>query len=304
MERLPTDHTDSVGESPLWHAAEAAWYWVDIEGRALRRWRDGRLQSWSFGERIACIAPHAAGGLVAGLEASIVHVRPDDDGGLATTRLTGLRHPRPDMRLNDGRCDRAGRFYASTMLRDMAAAQAVGTLYLLDGRGLSAPLVEGLIVPNGLAFSADNRTMYLSDSHPRSRLVWRFDLDSQGRPAHRRLFIDMNQHPGRPDGAAIDVDGCYWICANDAGLVHRFTPGGRLDRSIAVPTPKPSMCSFGGPRMDELLITTIRAAGDTSAEAGAVYITRPGAQGLPETPWQPARDRNARIRTAADRAGP
>jgi sugar lactone lactonase YvrE len=192
------------------------------------------------------------------------------------------------MRFNDGRCDRAGRFFAGTMLRDMAAAQRVGALYRLDERGLSAPLIDSLIVPNGLAFSADNRTLYLSDSHPLSRQIWAFDLDTAGRPTHRRLFVDMNQHPGRPDGAAIDVDGGYWICANDAGLVHRFTPAGRLDRSIAVPTAKPSMCSFGGPRLDELLITTIRAAGDTSDEAGAVYITRPGTQGLAETPWQPA----------------
>lgn len=288
MERLVVDHTDSVGESPLWHAAESAWYWVDIEGRTLRRWRDGRLQSWALGERIACLALHAGGGLVAGLEASLVRLRPGDDGSLVTTRLAGITHPLPGMRLNDGRCDRAGRFYAGTMLRDMAAGLDVGALYLLDRRGLSAPLVDRLFVPNGLAFSADNRTMYLSDSHPRSQLVWRFNLDSQGRPANRRLFIDMNQHPGRPDGAAIDVDGCYWICANDAGLVHRFTPDGRLDRSIAVPTAKPSMCSFGGANLDELLITTIRPAGDTSAEAGAVYITRPGTQGLPETPWQPA----------------
>jgi sugar lactone lactonase YvrE len=287
MDRLVPGHQDSVGESPLWHAGEAAWYWVDIEGCALRRWCGARLQSWALGERIACLALHAGGGLVAGLEARIVHLRPQDDGEPITTALAGVTHPLPGMRLNDGRCDRAGRFFAGTMLRDMAAAQHVGALYRLDAQGLSGPLVDALIVPNGLAFSPDNRTMYLSDSHPRSQQIWTFDLDEHGRPLNRRLFVDMNQHPGRPDGAAIDIDGCYWICANDAGLVHRFTPDGRLDRSLAVPTPKPSMCSFGGPHLDELLITSIRPPGDTSPDAGAIFITRPGIQGLPETPWRP-----------------
>ncbi|MEK8033605.1 SMP-30/gluconolactonase/LRE family protein [Ideonella sp. DXS29W] len=287
VERLVEAHADSVGESPLWHAGEAAWYWVDIEGCALRRWRSGLFQSWTLGERIACLALHAHGGLVAGLESRIVHLALRDDGGLTIDTLAELAHPKPGMRFNDGRCDRAGRFFAGTMLRDMAAAQPVGALYRFDARGPSQPLIDGLIVPNGLAFSADGRTMYLSDSHPRRRLIWAFDVDAQGMPQQRRLFVDMNHHPGRPDGAAIDADGCYWICANDAGLVHRFTPDGRLDRSIAVPTAKPSMCSFGGAHWDELLITSIRPAGDTSEAAGATYIARPGVQGLPETPWTP-----------------
>jgi sugar lactone lactonase YvrE len=291
MECLIPEHRGSVGESPLWHAAEAAWYWVDIEAPALRRWRDGRLQSWTTPERIACIALHAEGGLVAGLETGLSRLQPQADGTLTITPLATVEHALPGMRFNDGRCDRQGRFFAGTMLRDMAAAAPAGALYRLDATGssaqLSAPLVDGLIVPNGLAFSADGRTMYLSDSHPNVQRIWAFDLDADGRPTGRRLFVDMNQHPGRPDGAAIDTDGCYWICANDAGQVHRFTPDGRLDRSLEVPTLKPAMCSFGGAQMDELLVTTICPAGSTDLLAGALFITRPGAQGLPETAFRP-----------------
>lgn len=280
----PGGALDSVGESPLWHPGEQAWYWVDIEGRALRRWQSGRPQRWAVGERIGCIALHAGGGLVAGLESRVARLLPLGEGGLSITTLATLSHPREGMRFNDGRCDRAGRFWAGTMLRDMAAAAPVGALHRLDVRGLSAPLVEGLVVPNGLAFSPDGRTMYLSDSHPTVQRIWAFDLGDDGVPVNRRLFVDMNPHPGRPDGAAIDTDGGYWICANDAGQVHRFTPDGRLDRSITVPTAKPSMCSFGGAQMDELLITTIRPPGSTDPLAGAVFITRPGAQGLAEVP--------------------
>jgi sugar lactone lactonase YvrE len=102
--------------------------------------------------------------------------------------------------------------------------------------------------------------------------------------------VDMRPLPGRPDGAALDSEGGYWICANDAGLVHRFTPDGRLERSLPVPVSKPSMCSFGGPALDCLFITSIRPAqpqGDDIALGGAVFITRPGFTGLAETPFQP-----------------
>jgi sugar lactone lactonase YvrE len=144
-------------------------------------------------------------------------------------------------------------------------------------------------VPNGLAFSPDGRTMYLSDSHPTVQAVWAFDYDTaSGIPGNRRLFVDMKPLPGRPDGAAMDTDGCYWICGNDAGLVHRFTPDGRLDRSLEVPVKKPAMCAFGGAGLDTLFVTSIRPGGiDLSDQplAGGVFALRPGSgiAGVPET---------------------
>ncbi|MBP6535820.1 MAG: SMP-30/gluconolactonase/LRE family protein, partial [Xylophilus sp.] len=105
-----------------------------------------------------------------------------------------------------------------------------------------------------------------------------------GTPSNRRLFIDMNNFSGRPDGAAMDVDGCYWICGNDAGLIHRFTPDGRLDKSLAVPVKKPAMCAFGGPQLDTLYVTSIRPGGDLTDQplAGGVFALQPGVCGLPE----------------------
>lgn len=282
------DMRDEVGESPLWSPAEQCLWWVDIEGRALRRWEwaTRAVRSWATPERTGCIALHRDGGLVAGMESGVFHLNVQGDR-LEARCLAEVRHAGEGMRFNDGRCDRAGRFWAGTMVRDMAKASPLGALYRLDGRGLSAPLVDGLVTPNGLGFSPDGRTMYLSDSHPGVQRVWSFELDAQGRPQHRREFVDMNPHPGRPDGAAVDAEGHYWICANDAGLVHRFTPEGRLERSLAVPTPKPAMCSFGGPGMDHLFVTSIRLPG-APEPAGAVFVLRPGVRGLPETPFDPA----------------
>jgi sugar lactone lactonase YvrE len=196
--------------------------------------------------------------------------------------MARVAHPRPDMRFNDGRCDRQGRFLAGTMVLDMSLAMPLGTLYRLDARqGSLASVCDALIVSNGLGFSPDGRTMYLSDSHPSRRVVWAFDYDIEaGVPHNRRVFIDMSRHAGRPDGAAVDADGCYWICGNDAGLVHRFTPTGKLDRSIAIPVSKPAMCAFGGTRLDTLFVTTIRKADEPLS--GALFALDAGVKGLAE----------------------
>ena len=203
MELLLPDHRDSVGESPLWSPAEAALYWVDIEGRALNRWRsaDGSHQRWSTDERLACIALHADGGLIAGMDSGLFHLRPADDGGLASRSIAEVQHPQPGMRMNDGRCDRQGRFWTGSMLRDMAQAAPAGRLFRCDAGGLSAPLAGGLITPNGLAFSPGGGTLYLSDSHPAVQQIWRFDLHDDGSLGPRQPFVDMRALPGRPDGA-------------------------------------------------------------------------------------------------------
>jgi sugar lactone lactonase YvrE len=294
VDLLLSAHRDAVGESPLWSPAEVALYWVDIEGRALNRWRaaDQQHQRWATDERLACIALHADGGLLAGMDSGLFHLRPAAGGALAAERVVPVEHPAPGMRLNDGRCDRQGRFWAGSMVRDMALASPAGRLYRFDAQGLSAPQQDGLITANGLGFSPDGRTLYLSDSHPAVQQIWAFDLHEDGQLGPRRPFVDMRPLPGRPDGAAVDAEGGYWICGNDAGLVHRFTPDGHLDRSLQVPVSKPSMCSFGGPGLDLLFITSIRPAvpqGDDIALGGAVFVTRPGVCGLPETPFQPSR---------------
>lgn len=291
---LVLDARHGTGESPVWHAGEQALYWVDIPGRTLNRWRaeDGSHAAWTGDEQLACIA-RSGQGWIGGMESGIFALSPQDGGRLAQTRLATVAHPRPGMRLNDGRCDRQGRFWAGSMVMDMAQAAPVGALYRYDGGTGGEPLpvrLDGLVVPNGLAFSPDGRTMYLSDSHPTVQRIWAFDYDPDtGTPSNRRLFVDMNHYPGRPDGAAVDADGCYWICANDAGLVHRFTPDGRLDRSLAVPVAKPTMCAFGGPGLRTLFVVSIRPSGiDLSGQplAGGVFALNPGVAGLPEPPFR------------------
>ena len=286
---LIVDARNAVGECPVWVGEENALYWVDIQAGGLQRWSadTGQVSAWKTPEMLACIARHADGSWVAGMESGFFQLRPHNDGSLDSEPLAGIDHSRVDMRLNDGRCDRQGRFWAGSMVLDMGANAAEGRLYRYSA-GQRSPLdaqLNGFIVPNGLGFSPDGRTMYLSDSHPAVQQIWAFDYDiDSGTPSNRRLFVDMNHYAGRPDGAAVDAEGCYWICANDAGLIHRFTPDGRLDRSLAVPVKKPSMCAFGGSRLDTLFVTSIRPADDHDDQslAGGVFALNPGVKGLPE----------------------
>ncbi|AOA04385.1 gluconolactonase [Pseudomonas fragi] len=286
---LILDARNATGESPVWSTTQQALYWVDIPAKRLHRWSpaDGKEQSWQASQMLACIAQAGDGHWIAAMENGLFAITPHADGSLDSRLLASVTHAQPGMRFNDGRCDRQGRFWAGTMLMDMAAGAPVGAMYRYNA-GQTEPLtaqLQGFIVPNGLAFSPDGNTLYLSDSHPDVQKIWAFDYDTDsGTPHNRRLFVDMTQHPGRPDGAAVDADGCYWICGNDAGLIHRFTPEGKLDRSLAVPVKKPAMCAFGGADLDTLFVTSIRPAGDLADQplAGGVFALRPGVKGLPE----------------------
>jgi len=283
---LLVDARNATGECPVWQVAEQALYWVDIPAQRLHRWTlAGALDSWRAPEMLACIAAREKGGWLAGLESGLFTLQPAASGELSGARLVTLDHAQPAMRCNDGRCDRQGRFLVGTMVQDMAQGIPAGRLYSHTAGEGARLLLDDLIVPNGLALSPDGRTLYLSDSHPSRQVIWAFDYDpDSGTPSSRRLFVDMNAHPGRPDGAAVDVDGCYWICGNDAGLIHRFTPDGRLDRSLAVPVKKPAMCAFGGRHLDVLFVTSIRPDGDLTDQplAGGLFALDPGVQGLAE----------------------
>lgn len=279
---------DQVGESPVWDDAAQALYWVDIEGRHIRRWDRLRneAQSWDLPERVGCIALARDGRVIAAMETGIFAVTLAAPPQVAMQRLAAIEHAAPGMRFNDGRCDARGRLWVGTMVMDMSLASPLGALYCLDERGLTGPYVEGLLTPNGLGFSPDGRTLYLSDSHPKVQKIWAFDFDAEtGQLSRRRLFVDMAPLPGRPDGAAVDAQGHYWICANDAGLVHRFDPDGRLVQSLAVPVSKPSMCAFGGPDLHTLYVTSIVPVQAAPAEhpfSGALLALEAGVRGLPE----------------------
>lgn len=280
----------AVGESPVWWAAQDAWLWVDITARRIWRMQaaTGATRSWNTGEMVACLALTARGGVIAGMETGIFLLTLGEAAEARGERLAAPPELLPGMRFNDGRCDRQGRFWSGIMCLDTSDGRGEGRLYrYAQEGGLSGPVVSNLVVQNGLGFSPDGRTMYLSDSHASRQWIWAFDYDiDTGTPSGQRVFVDMRGYPGRPDGAAVDADGCYWICGNDAGCVLRFTPEGKLDRTLAVPMAKPSMCTFGGAAMDTLMVTSISAGAPAGDDwAGATALLRPGVKGIAETPF-------------------
>ena len=277
-----------TGESPVWVAEESALYWLDIPVGKIYRWHasSDALSQWQMPEMVGSMAMCTHGGWIVAMETGIYQVQLNPHGACTHTKLADVEHAIQPMRFNDGRCDRQGRFLSGTMFNDTKAGKNVGSLYRF-GNGLQLNrLMDDLIVPNGLAFSPDGRTMYLADTYTSRQTVWAFDYDvDTGTPHKQRVFVDMHQHLGRPDGAAIDADGCYWVCATDAGLVSRFTPEGKLDQSLSVPTAKPAMCAFGGDNLDTLFVTSLRRSGISAEEdpyAGRVFALQPGVKGLAE----------------------
>lgn len=280
-----------VGESPLWCPVSRRLWWVDIEGRAIFAYDidTERSHVWHTAERPASLALHGQGGLLVAMETGVFHWKPGAHGALEGQLLAAVDHPRGGMRFNDGRCDRVGRFWVSSMVRDMALGAPAGILYCLDATGVLHPRWRGLVTGNGLAFSPCGKRLYLSDSHPSVRRIWAFDLGDEGQLTGQREFADLSGLTGRPDGAAVDAQGGYWSCANDGGALWRFGPDGVLDRQLRLPFAKPSMCAFGGPDFGTLYVTSIRAshpgAGFDPALAGAVIAIHPGVRGLPERPY-------------------
>ena len=282
-----SNHKDQVGESPVWDAEGLCLWWVDIEAQCIRKKSlEGQLQSWHLPEKVGCIALTANRQVVAAMETSIALLNLESDGRYKQQTLATMAHPKLGMRFNDGRCDPSGRMWIGTMVMDMGKAENAGGLYCLDERGLTGPYVEGFYTPNGLAFSPDGGTMYFSDSHPMAQKIWRCQIElASGNLSNQSLFVDMTYLPGRPDGAAMDAQGHYWICGNDAGLVHCFDTAGRCIESLPVPFPKPAMCAFGGVDLQTMFVTSIvpsNKALDNTGQSGQVVSAHLPHRGLPE----------------------
>ncbi|MCJ8141201.1 SMP-30/gluconolactonase/LRE family protein [Falsirhodobacter halotolerans] len=269
-------HRSQIGESPVWCDRTQALWWVDIMGMTVQRLSGDDLRQWSFDEPVGCLALTDAGHLVLGLKSGFAHFRPDTG---ALTHLSAPEPHHPSNRLNDGAVSRGGRFFAASMADPMERADAA--LHRLDGRR-SIQVLDGLHVGNGLAFSADDRTMFASDSWLGVSTIWAFDHDPDtGAISRRRVFRTLDPEFGRPDGATVDAEGFYWIAAVGGGRVLRLRPDGSTDRAIALPVRRPSKPVFGGPDLRTLFITTI-SDGSPSGPDGQVLKLDPGVAGLPQ----------------------
>src|SRR5579862_7445349 len=249
------NYRDRFGESPVWSVEDQSLYWVDIKEPAIRCFHpgSGTTRSWPMPDEVGSIALRRSGGLIAATRAGFCAV--DLPAGTVTA-LSPLPSDTAGLRYNDGKCDRAGRFFCGTLDDDTFAP--VGALYRIGRDHQPVRLDEGFIVVNGIAWSVDDRLMYVADS--RREIVYAYDFSIEdGSIANCRPFISTADVPGRVDGATVAADGTYWCAHVRGGQVAQYDPSGRLMRAIALPVKYPLMCTFGGNDMEMLFVTTSSA---------------------------------------------
>ena len=279
-----------VGESPVWCEADRCIYWVDILGGLVHRYETdtGSDRYWRMPEQVGNLVLVDGGGLLIAMEGGL-HLFTPETGALRT--LCDIRSDIVGQRFNDGTCDPRGRLWIGSMTMEEPVERAVGALFRFDRDGTIARVLDGFLVPNGMAFSPDGSTFYISDSHPSVQTIWAFDHDlDAGALSNRRVFATTHDLPGRPDGGTVDADGFYWSANVSGGCLVRFDPDGRIDRSIDVPTEKPSKIAFGGPSLDVMYVTSINHKlenHDTRGLAGSLFRLDAGIRGLPPNLFGP-----------------
>lgn len=273
-----------LGECPVWSVDEQLLYWVDIDGCAVHAFdpETGTDRFWSIPGRPTALALTAEPSrLLVAVETGLGWL--DIDSGDFTEWIP-LEETREGIRLNDGRCDPAGRFWVGGMFVPTSAQRFEARLHRVDGDGTFETTRQEVGCSNGLAFSPDGSVMYWADTLHST--VWAYDYDvATGRQHNERVFLDFGPLPGRPDGACVDETGCYWIACVGGSAVLRVTPHGVVDRQINLPVLRPSMPAFGGLNLDTLFVTTIGRRSATESELGnpgGLYVIDAGVCGYRE----------------------
>jgi sugar lactone lactonase YvrE len=272
----------NLGECPRWDEKAQLLYWTDINAGQLHRFdpASGRDDFLQFDEELGCFSLRQKDGFVLGMRSGFFFL----DGW--DTNLRAIADPEADMpsnRFNDGRCDAAGRFIAGTVYppkdRDGANLYSLGT-------GLQVNLLkEGLLTSNGVAFSPDNKTFYFSDTPKHAIYAYDYDLEA-GTMSNGRVFHQFPHGNGRPDGATVDAEGCYWTALYEGGRVVRLNPRGEIVEEIAVPAKCPTMVALGGEDLKTLYITSVGNRPEEELnqypDSGAIFEVRVEVPGLPE----------------------
>lgn len=274
-----------LGESPIWSTSEQALYWVDIRNPMIHRYApdSGEHRKWPVETEIGSIGFAKDGKLIAGLRSGFARYDLDSNKPEALVDHEGNGRLNT-CRLNDGKVDRAGRFWCGSM--EDPGHSAIGSLFRLAADGTCDKVDDGIQVPNALCWSPDDKTMYFADSYQGCIWAHDFDLDS-GAMTNRRVFAELPEDTGSPDGATVDADGFVWNANMFGSRITRYAPDGSVDRVIDMPVPQVTSCALGGADMKTLFVTTasLRMSRDDLAAqplAGALFAIDVDTAGLPE----------------------
>ncbi|WP_176592122.1 SMP-30/gluconolactonase/LRE family protein [Sphingobium sp. EM0848] len=274
--RIDRDARDMLGEGTLWSARDNAVYWVDILAPALNRLSldDGAIRRWAMPEPLGWVAERASGGFIGGFQSGFARITLDP---LAIMPVGDPEPHRPGSRMNDGKADASGAIWCGTM--DMAEAEDVGALYRLDPDGSWAVQDSGYHVPNGPAFSPCGQWLYHSDTVKRE--IYRFARTAEGGISDRQPFIRFAEEDGYPDGMTVDAEAHLWVAHWGGGRISRFTPDGKLDRSIALPAKQVTNICFAGEELDRMFVSSASIGLPETEYDGAFFEVFPGVRGLP-----------------------
>jgi L-arabinonolactonase len=280
----------ALGECPVWDGRGKCLFWIDIDSRAVHRFdpssgtNDTRLLPARPGSFALTDDPDR---LLVAVEHQLVDLT-WSTGDVVERSV--LEPEGPGKRLNDGRCDPAGRFWVGSMGDPPTDGRDAGRLHRVEPDGTAEVVRTGIGVSNALAFSPDGSVMYWADTTRET--VWAYDYDiATGVPSNERVFLDFANLPGKPDGACVDETGCFWVACVYGWSLLRATPDGDVDRIIDLPVEKPTMPAFGGAELGTLFVTSIRTGGSYPSApgqplAGGVFALTPGVKGLPEPRFQ------------------
>jgi len=255
---------------------------VDIKRQTVYRlWTTtGRREQWNVRSDVGSIGLRASGGLVLAMRSGLSFL------DTATGGLTPAVDPEPDTpetRLNDGKVDRAGRYWVGSTHDRL---EPVGKLYSITPQLHAQAHESKIVMPNAIAWSPDDRRMYFADSALGTIWAYDFDLDS-GTVRNRRVFAHLRDDEGKPDGATVDAEGYLWNARINAGALARYAPDGRLERIVELPTVRPTCVAFGGEDLRTVYVTTSTSRLDPrqleeQPLAGAVLAFRVDVPGIAE----------------------
>lgn len=287
MPHLLINASAELGESPRWSAAEACLYWVDIAAHRLHRFDPVTVEDRvrQFDGPVGCIAPRLGGGLILGMRDGVALL----DNWESDPRPFGpaFLADRPDYRCNDACTDAQGRWWLGSV--DEAKTTHDAALHRIDADGRVTRLVGGMTTCNGAAFSPDGRTFYHADTP--THAIRAFDFDSEtGTLGEPRLFHQFRHGTGRPDGAAVDAEGCLWSALFDGARVVRLSPHGELLATIDLPVSRPTMIGFGGEDGRTAFVTSARKGLspeqlEREPHAGGLFTFRVDVPGLIAPPF-------------------
>lgn len=280
---------DRLGESILWHPLENALYWIDFYGPFVHRQKQagGPVEKWKIdrGETIGSLVFADNGHLLLAVDHGLYHF---DTGTGATRFFADPKSGEMNLVYNDGKVDRAGRYWIGTY--DVTEKEPNGVFYRVASDGSARVADKGFVICNGPTFSADNRKLYFSDTVGRRILSYELGID--GTISDRRTFFTFPVSDGMPDGLTIDRAGNVWCALYGGAKVVCIDAKGVLKLSLPLPAALVTSLCFGGPELKTLYVTTGRNTGETSGSStkdprtkdlgGAVFMRAVDTPGLPE----------------------